>query len=69
MSGIGPVITATLPALSTPATATGLPATGCPRGGIEIVDDVALEMNMFIDSKGTAANHLAIDWFQTIQQR
>ena len=34
-----------------------------------VPDDVALEMNMFIDSKGTAANHLAIDWFQTIQQR
>jgi hypothetical protein len=32
-------------------------------------DDIALEMNMFIDSKGTTANHLAIDWFQTIQQR
>jgi len=30
---------------------------------------VALEMNMFIDSKGTVGNHLAIDWFQTIQQR
>ena len=34
-----------------------------------VPDDVALEMNMFIDSKGTVANHLAIDWFQTIQQR
>ena len=34
-----------------------------------VPDDVALEMNMFIDSKGTTANHLAIDWFQTIQQR
>ena len=34
-----------------------------------VPDDVALEMNMFIDSKGTVGNHLAIDWFQTIQQR
>ena len=34
-----------------------------------VPDDVALEINMFTDSKGTVANHLAIDWFQTIQQR
>ena len=39
---------------------------GTVNSATTVPDDVALEMNMFINSKGTVANHLAIDWFQTI---
>ena len=34
-----------------------------------VPDNVALEMNLFIDSKGTVANHLAVDWVKIVQQR
>ena len=34
-----------------------------------VPDDIALELKIFTESKGTAANHLATDWVQTIAQR
>ena len=34
-----------------------------------VPDDIALELKIFVESKGTNANHLATDWVQTIQQR
>jgi len=34
-----------------------------------VPDNVALEMNLFIDSKGTVGNHLAVDWVKIVQQR
>ena len=34
-----------------------------------VPDDLALELKIFVESKGTNANHLATDWVQTIQQR
>ena len=34
-----------------------------------VPDDIALELKIFIENKGTTANQLATDWVQTIQQR
>ena len=34
-----------------------------------VPDDIALELKIFTESKGTNANHLATDWVQTIAQR
>ena len=34
-----------------------------------VPDDIALEMNMMIAHKGTAANHLVVDYFNTFQSR
>ena len=34
-----------------------------------VPDDIALELKIFIENKGTVANQLATDWVQTIQQR
>jgi len=34
-----------------------------------VPDDIALELKVFIENKGTTANQLATDWIQTIQQR
>ena len=34
-----------------------------------VPDDIALELKIFIENKGTNANQLATDWVQTIQQR
>ena len=34
-----------------------------------VPDDIALELKIFLENKGTNANQLATDWVQTIQQR
>ena len=34
-----------------------------------VPDDIALELKVFIENKGTNANQIATDWIQTIQQR
>ncbi len=34
-----------------------------------VPDDIALELKIFTESKGTNANHLATDWVQTILER
>ena len=34
-----------------------------------VPDDIALELKVFIENKGTNGNQIATDWIQTIQQR
>ena len=34
-----------------------------------VPDDLALEMNIMCAHKGTAANHLVVDYFNTVQSR
>ena len=34
-----------------------------------VPDDIALELKIFLENKGTNANGLNTDWVQTIQQR
>jgi hypothetical protein len=34
-----------------------------------VPDDIALEINVMAAHKGTAANHLVVDYFNTIQSR